>query len=38
MFVQKFVEKPKNIQDGGVRWDDNIKTYLEKIMAWCELN
>jgi hypothetical protein len=30
MFVQTFAEKPKNIQDGRARWDDNIKTDLKK--------
>jgi hypothetical protein len=30
MYVQTFVEKPKNVQDGRVKWDDNIKTDLEK--------
>lgn len=38
MFVQKFVEKPKNNQGGRARWDNNIKTDLEKIVVWCELN
>jgi len=38
MFVQNFVEKPKNIQDGRARWEDNIKTDLEKIVALCEMN
>jgi len=38
MFVQKFVKKLKNIQDGRARWEDNIKIDLEKIVAWCEMN